>query len=57
MLPEINNKKPARKKLAKAVISNKVKDYGNDPFFVKKANQSKEFLEKHGFPKELLIKK
>jgi hypothetical protein len=39
------------------VISNKVKDYGNEPFFVKKAKQSKEFLEKHGFPKELLIKK
>ena len=57
MLPEVKNKKLARKKLAKAVISNKVKDYGNDPFFVKKANQSKEFLEKHGFPKELSIKK
>jgi len=57
MLPEIKNKKPVRKKLTKAVISNKVKDYGNDPFFVKKAKQSKEFLEKHGFPKELLVKK
>jgi hypothetical protein len=57
MLPEIKNKKLARKKLAKAVISNKVKDHGNDAFFVKKANQSKEFLEKHGFPKELLSKK
>jgi hypothetical protein len=57
MLPEIKNKKLVRKKLTKAVISNKVKDYGNDPFFVKKAKQSKEFLEKHGFPKELLVKK
>ena len=35
----------------------KVKDYGNDPFFVKKAEESKTFLEKHGFPKELLLKK
>ena len=37
-----------------AKISDKVRDYGNDPFFVKKANESKKFLEKHGFPKELL---
>ena len=36
------------------LVSNKVKDYGNDPFFVKKAKESKTFLEKHGFPKELL---
>ena len=57
MLPEIKNKKRARKKLTKGVISNKVKDYGNEPFFVKKAKQAKDFLEKHGFPKELLIKK
>jgi hypothetical protein len=57
MLSEIKNKKPSRKKLAKGVISNKVKDYGNDPFFVKKATQSKEFLEKHGFAEELLSKK
>ncbi len=42
---------------SKAKVSNKVKDYGNDPFFVKKARESKEFLQKHGFPKELLIKK
>jgi hypothetical protein len=27
----------------------RLKGYGNDPFFVKKANESKEFLEKHGF--------
>lgn len=37
--------------------ADKVKDYGNDPYFVKKANESKKFLEEHGFPKELLIKK
>ena len=36
------------------IVSKKVKDYGNDPFFVKKAKESKTFLEKHGFPKELL---
>jgi hypothetical protein len=57
MLPEIKNKKKSQKKSAKVVISNKVKDHGNDPFFIKKARESKEFLEKHGFPKELLIKR
>lgn len=31
-----------------------VKDYGNHPFFVNKAKKSKAFLDKHGFPKELL---
>ncbi|WP_188752873.1 hypothetical protein [Parapedobacter defluvii] len=33
------------------------RDYGNDPYFVKKANKSKAFLEKHGFAKELVDKK
>lgn len=40
-----------------AKISSKVKDYGNDPFFIKKANESKAFLEKNGFPEELLKKR
>jgi hypothetical protein len=40
-----------------AHISDKVKDYGSDPFFIKKAKESKEFLEKHGFPKALILKK
>jgi len=44
--------KPSRSERAK-----KVKDYGNDPFFVKKGEESRTFLEKHGFPKELLTKK
>jgi hypothetical protein len=36
---------------SKAVVSSTVRDYGNEPFFVKKANDSKQFLEKHGLPK------
>lgn len=43
----------------KKTLSNKtnhVRDYGNDPYFVKKANKSKAFLEKNSFPKELLNK-
>jgi hypothetical protein len=43
-----------QKKIGNAIISNDVKDYGNDPFFIKKANDSQKFLEKHGFPEELL---
>jgi len=41
----------------KIKVSHKVKDYGSDPFFVKKAKESKAFLEKNGFPKELSLKK
>ncbi len=41
----------------KGKISKDVKSYGNDPYFQKKAKESKAFLEKHGFPKELLAKK
>jgi hypothetical protein len=46
-------KKPRRK----SKTPQKVRDYGNDPFFVKKAKESKDFLERHGFPKELQLKK
>ncbi len=50
--------KPAKpQKKSKVIVSAKVKDYGNDPFFVEKAKKSKEFLERNGFPKELLAKK
>jgi hypothetical protein len=50
-------KKHSKRKPSKAKRSGKVKDYGNAPFFVKKAEESKAFLEKHGFPKKLLLKK
>jgi len=46
-------KKTARTK-TRGIVSDKVKDYGNDPYFLKKARESKVFLEKHGFPKELI---
>jgi hypothetical protein len=56
MLSEINMKQN-KSKPSKINRAKKVKDYGNDPFFVKKAEESRTFLEKHGFPKELLTKK
>jgi hypothetical protein len=50
-------KKQSKLKPSRTRSSKKVKDYGNDPFFIKKAAESRAFLEKHGFPKELLPKK
>ncbi len=47
----VSENKHIQKAGSKAVIKSTVKDYGNEPFFVKKANDSKQFLEKHGLPK------
>lgn len=38
-------------------VSDQVKNYGNEPFVLKKVRESKTFLEKHGFPKELTLEK
>ncbi len=38
----------------KVKVSSKLKDRSNDPYFIKKADESKAFLEKVGFPKELV---
>ncbi len=54
---ETVSKKQADKKQPKSNISDKVRDYSNDPFFVKKGKASEAFLNKNGFPKELLEKK
>ena len=53
MSSEIKKKQAKRKPVKN---SNEVTPY-NDPFFIKKGEKSKIFLEKHGFPKELLPKK
>jgi hypothetical protein len=39
-----------------AVISDKVKDRSNDPYFIKKAEEAKEFLRKHPIPDHLIKK-
>jgi len=44
------NTAPRRSNHIKGKVSKVVKDYGNDPFFVKKSNASHKFLEEHGFP-------
>jgi hypothetical protein len=46
-----NENKHIPKVGSKAVVNSSVRDYGNEPFFVKKANDSKQFLEKHGLPR------
>ena len=46
--------KPKKAASKSALVSDKVRNYGNDPFFVKKAKESRAFLEKHGFPKEFV---
>jgi hypothetical protein len=50
-------KKRSKKGPTRAKRLSRVKDYGNDPFFIKKAEESKTFLEKNGFPTDLLVKK
>jgi hypothetical protein len=58
MITKPKNKRPNRtKKSEKSVVSKKVRDYGNEPLFIKKANESQAFLEKNGFPEELLKKR
>jgi hypothetical protein len=36
----------------KGVVSSTVKEYSNDPYFVKKAEIAKEVIEKFGLPKK-----
>jgi len=42
-------KKQATKKIF-GVVDPNMKDFGNDPFFLKKAEEAKEFLRKYGVP-------
>lgn len=51
---DTSNNKNKAPRTTRAIISNDVRDYGNDPFILKKARESKEFLEKHGFPEEVI---
>lgn len=54
-MSRIPKRKPKTK--LRVTVSSEVKDYGNDPFVIKKANETQKFLEKHPFPEELLHKK
>jgi hypothetical protein len=48
--------KQIAKKTTKTIISKNVKSYENDPLVIKKNKESRTFLQKHGFPEELLKK-
>ncbi len=37
----------------RAIVSDKVKSHANDPFFVKKVEEAKEFMRKHPLPDHL----
>ena len=50
MITGMKDKNVKVSKPRKATVSKSVKDYGNDPFFIRKANDSQKFLEKNGFP-------
>ncbi len=42
-----------KNKLNDKIVAN-MKSYANDPYFIKKGKESKEFLERVGFPEEFL---
>ena len=54
---DTSKKKPINKKPSKSSLNGKVRDFSNDPFFIKKGKDSETFLNKTGFPMELLEKK
>jgi len=39
------------KVIKEAVVSDKVKDYSKEPFFIKKAESAKKVIQKYGIPK------
>lgn len=41
-------------KVAKVVIDKSMRDYSNEPFFIKKADAAKKFIDQYGLPKQLL---
>ncbi len=56
-MPAIKSKKSQKgPPKIKVTVSNKVKDYSHDPYFVKKAKAAEAFLKTHGLPKELTRK-
>lgn len=54
MLSKKNGKKATT---SKAVVSNAVKDYSKEAFFIQKAEASKKVIEKYGLPKQLVTGK
>jgi hypothetical protein len=38
-------------KAPRVVVDKSMRDYSNEPFFIKKADAAKKFIDEHGFPK------
>jgi hypothetical protein len=55
-MPAIKNNKGKSDNGSIAVKKN-MKDYSNDPYFVKKAEKADAFLKKHGLPKAISKKR
>jgi len=49
-------KKAVQDTLEKDVMSDKVRNYADEPYFVKKAEKAKEFLRQHPIPERYLKK-
>jgi hypothetical protein len=49
-------KKAVQDTVQQDVISDKVRGYANEPYFVKKAEKAKEFLRQHPIPERYLKK-
>ena len=50
-MPSTIKKSNAKRIKEQAVIAERVDSYANDPFFVKKATDAKQTIEKYGLPK------
>ncbi|GGB23074.1 hypothetical protein [Puia dinghuensis] len=53
MTPEEEQLKQEAIAKTNAIISDRVGNYQNHPFFVKMAERAKAFIEAHGLPKEI----
>jgi hypothetical protein len=49
-MPTIEKKAVIEKGYGHAIISNKVKNYADDPFFVKKTEEARQALKRVGLP-------
>lgn len=48
--PTKKNKPKKRLSVPEVKVDKNMKSYANDPFFVKKAQEAKAFIDKHGLP-------
>lgn len=49
-MPEVIKKTPAKKLKGNGIVSDTVRSYENEPFFIKKAEEAAETLKRVGLP-------